>query len=232
MNRYPDNDRFSLEPSFELLYDGKRLMSESDLQLLRRLLSGEEVDQGSLSAVSSRFVTVLGVPALSNERGGVTPECMNAMSIFEIKAHLSREQLIHRWKSPSVAADSIVFNDGKILLIRRRKEPYKGYYALPGGILDDDETLEQCAVRELKEETGLDGEVVSLLDVFSDPKRDPRVRMISAIFVVRATGGSLKAGDDAMDAAFMDIGGIPPLAYDHDNAIAKFKASPYFRPPR
>ena len=229
MNLYRDNDRFSLEPSFDLMYDGKRLMSEAELLAVKRYLAGEDVAQSQLSAIDSRFRAVTGMPALAEGAHAVTSECRNAISIFEIKAHLSREQLVHRWKSPSVAADSIVFENGRVLVVRRKKDPYRDYFALPGGILDEDETLEECAVRELREETGLRGEVVGLLDVFSDPKRDPRVRMVSAVFVVRSTGGNLEAGDDASDAAFVAIGSLPHLAYDHDRAIREFRDSVYFK---
>ncbi len=231
MNKYPGNERFSLEPSFDLLYDGRMLISEKELRILKKHLDGQDADSSSLAAVDSRFKSVVGVPALGERKGTLTPECLNAISIFEIKAHLSREQLVHRWKSPSVAADSLVYLDGKILLIRRRKDPYKDYYALPGGILDEDETLEECAVRELYEETGLKGTVAGLLDVFSDPKRDPRVRMVSAIFVMGKVTGKLKAGDDAADALFVDIGSLPDLAYDHNRAVEEFRQSHFFRRP-
>lgn len=230
MNKYAENQRFSLEASFDLLYDGKKLLDENELMLLRDYQSSpDKAGKGSLSEIDERFTVVTGSSALSPE-GNLSPGCLNAMSIFDIKSHLSREQLVHRWKSPSVAADSIVMMDRKLLLIKRKKDPYKGYYALPGGILDDDETLEQCAVRELFEETGLRGEVVGLLDVFSDPKRDPRVRMLSAIFVVGNVTGNLTAGDDAIDAVFMRMDSLPSLAYDHDKAIEEFRASRFFKP--
>lgn len=231
MNKYAENQRFSLEANFDLLYDGTKLLDERDLALLKKYHSSpDDGGRAVLAGIDTRFREVTGSPALSPE-GALSTDCVNAMNIFEIKSHLSREQLVHRWKSPSVAADSIVFSQGKLLLIKRKKDPYKGYYALPGGILDDDETLEECAVRELFEETGLRGEVVGLLDVFSDPKRDPRVRMLSAIFVVGSISGELKAGDDAADAAFMDMDKLPSLAYDHDRAIEEFRASRFFTQP-
>ncbi len=228
MNKYPENDRYSLEPSFDLLYDGKLLLTAGEFSSLRSSGAGGGAGGSMLSSIDERSKSLLGVPAFTANPGVFTPEFAAALDIFEIKAQLSREQLVHRWKSPSVAADSIVYRDGSLLLVRRKKDPYKGYYALPGGILDDDETLEECAVRELFEETGLRGEVAGLLDIFSDPRRDPRVRMVSAIFVVQAVGGELRAGDDASDALFMDIGRLPDLAYDHNRAVEEFRNSRFF----
>lgn len=228
MNKYEENQRFSLEANFDLLYDGKKLLDEKELALLKNhRTTDSKGGRPALAEIDVRFRTLTGSSAVDGD-GSLSKSCLNAMSIFEIKSHLSREQLVHRWESPSVAADSIVVKDGKLLLIKRRKDPYKGYYALPGGILDPHETLEECAVRELFEETGLKGNVLGLLTVFSDPKRDPRVRMVSAIFVVGHISGELKAGDDASDASFIDIDRLPGLAYDHDTAIEKFRASRYF----
>lgn len=229
MNKYPDNDKFSLEPGFHLLYEGRPLMTEGELSLLKSYSQGAGTDAGLLADIDARFLEITGKGALDKDSSSLSPECRNAMAIFEIKAHLSREQLVHRWKSPSVAADSLVCSGGMVLLIRRKKDPYGGYYALPGGILDEDETLEECAVRELREETGLNGRVAGLLSVFSDPRRDPRVRMVSAIFVVDVVSGSIMAGDDAADAKYVAIDDLPPLAYDHDRAISEFRNSRFFK---
>lgn len=229
MNKYQDSERFSLDPKFDLLYDGRRLLSEDEMRELRKYAeAGGRAAEHVIFDIDARFRDVVGSPALGDSHT-LSSACLNALSIFEIKVRLSREQLIHRWNSPSVAADSIVLRNGKVLLVKRMKDPYKDYYALPGGILDDEETLEECALRELREETGIEGRVDGLLAILSDPARDPRVRMVSAVFVVDYVSGEPRGGDDAAEALFMDIDRLPALAYDHDRAMALFRSSGYFR---
>ena len=116
------------------------------------------------------------------------------------------------------ACDMILIEDGKVLLIRRGREPFIGEWAIPGGRIEDDETAEQCAIREMKEETGLDIEVETLVGLYSDPKRDPR-GIIAAAYLVRRIGGKLKAGDDASVAKWFSISGLPKLATDHEKML-------------
>ncbi len=116
------------------------------------------------------------------------------------------------------ACDMILIEDGKLLLVKRAKEPFKGEWALPGGRIEENETAEQCAVREMKEETGLDVEPVRLVGIYSDPDRDPR-GIIAASYIVRRTGGELKAGDDAGEAAWFPLDKLPPLATDHRKIV-------------
>jgi len=80
---------------------------------------------------------------------------------------------------PKVAVDVVLENKGKVLLVQRALEPFAGKWALPGGFVEEGETVEQAAVREVKEETGLDIELEGLLGVYSDPGRDPRGHIIS-----------------------------------------------------
>src|SRR5690606_25444502 len=82
--------------------------------------------------------------------------------------------------SPALTADCVVFDgEGRLLLIRRRNEPYAGRYALPGGFVEAGERVEAAALRELKEETGVAGEIERLIGVYSDPERDPRGHTVS-----------------------------------------------------
>ncbi len=90
-----------------------------------------------------------------------------------------------------LAVDAIVLCGDKIVLIRRKNEPYKDRLALPGGFVERDETVEQAVVRETKEETGLDTEIVRLIGVYSDPGRDPRGPTVSVCYQMRVKGGSL-----------------------------------------
>lgn len=116
------------------------------------------------------------------------------------------------------ACDMILIEDGKILLVRRGREPFKDEWAIPGGRIEDDETAEQCLKREMKEETGLEVEPIKLVGIYSDPKRDPR-GIIAAAYLVRRTGGELKAGDDAAETEWFELEALPPLCTDHGKII-------------
>jgi len=116
------------------------------------------------------------------------------------------------------ACDMVLVESGKVLLIRRGSEPFKGEWAVPGGRLEDNETAEECARREMREETGLDVEIVGLSGIYSDPGRDPR-GIIVAAYLVRRVGGTLKAGDDASEAAWFPLDAIPKLCTDHNRIV-------------
>lgn len=124
-------------------------------------------------------------------------------------------------KTPLLTVDCVVFDaSGALLLIERGHEPFKGCYALPGGFVDVGETVEQAALRELKEETGASGRVVRLIGVYSDPGRDPRRHTVSAAFVVEWDGGAVSGGDDAASAAFVSDWREKQLAFDHAKIVA------------
>jgi 8-oxo-dGTP diphosphatase len=116
----------------------------------------------------------------------------------------------------------------KVLLIRRGNEPYKDCWAFPGGFLNMDETLEECARRELKEETGLTatGEMVELKS-FSTVDRDPRGRTITVAYLIEMPLTEAKGADDAAEAQWFPLDALPPLAFDHDEimkvALAKIQ---------
>ena len=127
---------------------------------------------------------------------------------------------------PAVTVDVAIFRpfeaEYQILLIKRDHEPYRGDFALPGGFVEMDESLEQAAHRELFEETGIENIQLTQIQTFSDPDRDPRGRVISTCFgsVLKAEGEiNLQAGDDAADAAWFSLNGLPALAFDHQQII-------------
>jgi 8-oxo-dGTP diphosphatase len=113
----------------------------------------------------------------------------------------------------------ILAEGGKVLLIRRAREPFMGQWAIPGGRIEDNESAEECARREMKEETGLDVEIIRFTGIYSDPKRDPR-GIIAAAFLVKRIGGELEAGDDAGEAAWFGLSELPPLCADHARILA------------
>lgn len=125
------------------------------------------------------------------------------------------------YKIPSLTADCVVFDRiGRLLLIRRAKAPFKGSYALPGGFVDYGEPVEKAALRELKEETGVEGKIIKLVGVYSDPKRDPRGHTVSTAFLVRPRSTKVMGGDDASEAAFVADWRDVKLAFDHAKIVA------------
>jgi len=125
-------------------------------------------------------------------------------------------------RSPSLAVDIIIFLNNKLVLIRRGREPFKDFFALPGGFVEYGETVENAAIREAKEETGLEVTKLTLLGVYSKPDRDPRGHTVSIVFHGRGNG-TPKAGDDAKELFLFDINHIPNnLAFDHNRIIRDF----------
>ncbi len=125
----------------------------------------------------------------------------------------------------TVAADIIIqYDDGSIVLIKRGNDPFKNQWALPGGIMDEFETIEQTAVREAKEETGLDIKITQLVGVYSKPGRDPRGRTVSVLFAANIIVGILVADDDANDVMKTKNYLNMNLAFDHNEMVRDFLA--------
>ena len=137
-----------------------------------------------------------------------------------------RKEHCYEFPRPAVSVDIVVMRGdgemGEILLVQRGGEPYKGMWALPGGFVEADETLEQAAARELEEETGLRRARLEQLGAFSDPDRDPRGRTISFAFTVRVGPRAVvRAGDDADATRWFPVGKLPKLAFDHRKIIRR-----------
>ncbi len=125
-------------------------------------------------------------------------------------------------RSPSLAVDIIILFDRKLVLIKRGRDPFKESFAIPGGFVEYGETVENAAIRETKEETGLDVTKLSLFGVYSEPGRDPRGHTISIVFHGEGKGVP-KAGDDAKELYLFDLDKIPDnLAFDHNKIIQDF----------
>lgn len=118
-----------------------------------------------------------------------------------------------------VTVDAIISDNGKIVLVQRQNDPFKGMWALPGGFVDENETVRHACMREAKEETGLVVMPQDLIDVYSEPKRDPRGYVISVLFSCYVMKGELKAGDDAANTKWFPLKQLPPLAFDHGQMI-------------
>jgi len=124
-------------------------------------------------------------------------------------------------ETPVLAVDAIIQNGDSLVLVKRKNPPHG--WALPGGLVEVGETVEEAAVREIKEETGL--ELINYFQwhVFSEPQRDPRQHTVSVCFAGEGRG-ELTAGTDAGQAEYfpLKIDKLPPLAFDHKKIIKKF----------
>ncbi|MSR46896.1 MAG: NUDIX hydrolase [Planctomycetes bacterium] len=129
-----------------------------------------------------------------------------------------------RYDGPKVTVDSLIVRDDRLLLIERRFPPPG--WALPGGFVDKDETVEQAVCRETLEETGLVVTRLRQLHCYSDPRRDPRQHTAGVVFEVE-TRGEPTAGDDAGACRWFRFDRLPPLAFDHDAIVADFRARRY-----
>ena len=137
----------------------------------------------------------------------------------------------YKYPRPAVTADCIVITkeaEPKVLLIERGDEPFKGCWAFPGGFMNMDETTEQCAIRELEEETGLKVSKVYQIGAYSKVDRDPRGRTITVAYLAIIDASmAVKGQDDAAKAQWFPMSTLPELAFDHDeimwDAIKKYK---------
>tara|TARA_R110000796_G_scaffold252627_1_gene388959 strand:+ start:41673 stop:42362 length:690 start_codon:yes stop_codon:yes gene_type:complete len=149
---------------------------------------------------------------------------------------------VNRTQNIEVAVDAIVFGYSKeegvsILLIKRKYDPYKGAWAIPGGFVLDDESLEAAVARELQEETGVEINYLEQLYTFGKPDRDPRKRILSVAYfglVKSKQFEKLKASTDAADAAWFNYKKLPRLAFDHKEilkmAIERLRAKIVYQP--
>ncbi|MBP3763273.1 MAG: NUDIX hydrolase [Bacteroidales bacterium] len=144
---------------------------------------------------------------------------MNGQRADEAAATPVRRQYVYDYPHPAVTADCVVFClDGgvlQVLLIQRAHEPCQGMWAFPGGFMDIDETAEACAVRELKEETGLEVSDIRQVGAYSAVDRDPRERVVTIAFYALVPPSAVAGGDDAVAARWFPVHDLPPLAFDH-----------------
>ncbi|MGC8533448.1 MAG: NUDIX domain-containing protein [Candidatus Parvarchaeum sp.] len=124
------------------------------------------------------------------------------------------------YKSPSLAVDGVIIKDNQILLIKRKNDPYKEKWAIPGGFVEYGERTEDAVLREVKEETGLEAKIDKLVGVYSDPKRDPRKHVVSITYLLKDISGKENGGDDAKEARWWEVNKLPELAFDHKYIIS------------
>ena len=130
----------------------------------------------------------------------------------------------YKYPRPAVTADCVVITkeaEPKVLLIQRGADPYKGCWAFPGGFMNMDETTEQCAIRELEEETGLKVSTVRQIGAYSKVDRDPRGRTITVAYLAIIDKPAQVTGqDDATKAEWFPLSALPELAFDHADIMA------------
>ena len=129
----------------------------------------------------------------------------------------------YKYPRPAVTADCVVITkekEPKVLLIQRGHEPFKGQWAFPGGFMNMDETTEQCAVRELEEETGLKVSNIQQIGAYSKVDRDPRGRTVTVAYLaIIDKPEAVKGLDDAAKAQWFPISNLPKLAFDHEEIM-------------
>lgn len=129
-------------------------------------------------------------------------------------------------ETPKLMVDVVIpTEESRVVLIRRGSDPYRGRWALPGGFVEVGETVEQAALREAAEETGLAVELAGLVGVYSEPERDPRGHNVSVAFLARVLSGELSAATDAAEVALLDPDAVE-LAFDHRRIIADAVGEP------
>ena len=132
----------------------------------------------------------------------------------------------YEYPRPAVSADIAVFRKAgqnlEILLIRRKNPPFQGMWALPGGFMEINETLEETAARELEEETGLKNIDLKQFKTFSNVDRDPRTRVVTTVFygMVTMENSTAKGGDDAEKAEWFPLDKLPKVGFDHGKIIS------------
>lgn len=151
---------------------------------------------------------------------------------------MNENKYCYKYPHPSVTTDCVIFGfDGEklnVLLVKRGGEPFKGWWAFPGGFVRIDESAEDGALRELKEETQLSAGYVEQLHTYSSPDRDPRERVITIAYLALVKIADVKGGDDAAEAQWFPIDMIPHLAFDHDvilrDALTRLRERIHFHP--
>jgi 8-oxo-dGTP diphosphatase len=141
---------------------------------------------------------------------------------------MPKKPYCYEYPRPMVTVDVVIVTREerrRVLLIRRKSDPFQGKWALPGGFVNMDEDLEDAARRELMEETSVATGKLEQLATFGTPGRDPRGRTISVVFLaaIRPADAKATAGDDAAEAAWHPLGRLPELAFDHAEILALAK---------
>ena len=129
------------------------------------------------------------------------------------------------YRNPTPTVDVILERDSTILMVRRKKDPFKDYLSLPGGFVNEGETVEEAMKREAMEETSLEVHPIDILGVYSDPTRDPRKHIMTTVFIGIIISGEIRAGDDAASTEWIKLSDIEQqqVAFDHSQILRDYK---------
>ena len=213
-----DWEAVRLDFDLYLVLDGERI-GVRELEGLKKLLATGDLDLSASSVGLTSNQLLRKMEVLKGALGGLDYEALEEISQILEQKRVLVHGCVRGLKRPSVAVDMVVLKGDSVLLVRRGRAPYKGYYALPGGFVEYGERVEEAALRELREETGVEAKLVEQFGVYSDPSRDPRGHTISVAFLLEYKGGKPRGGDDAREARFFQLEKLPPLAFDHSTIL-------------
>lgn len=167
------------------------------------------------------FVKLMRFPALVDGRRVYEPKpFMGKVRYAGIGYGLNEDP--KRYINPAVAVNALITKDGRVLLVKRAKEPYKDLWSLPGGYLEYNETIEDGLRREICEETGLLVKPTNIIGIYSDPLRHPEKHVIAIAYEAVIEGGELKPGKEIDEIKFFGLNELPGLAFDHGKMIKDY----------
>jgi ADP-ribose pyrophosphatase YjhB (NUDIX family) len=156
----------------------------------------------------------------------IAPDFSYLIAVVESLLLLPPKYIHMSYRNPTPTVDAILQQGSSVLMVRRKKDPFMGRLALPGGFINEGETAEDAVRREVREEASLEIEPIDILGVYSDPKRDPRKHVMSVTFVCIMLDGREKAGDDAESVEWIELSDLEKLkdeiAFDHAQILADY----------
>lgn len=128
------------------------------------------------------------------------------------------------YRNPTPTVDVILERDSNVLMVKRKNDPFKDHLSLPGGFVNEGETIEDAMKREAVEETSLEVHPIDILGVYSDPKRDPRKHIMTVVFIGIIVGGRIRAGDDAASLEWIKLPNFErqQIAFDHAQILQDY----------
>lgn len=223
---------FEIDCEIRLRRDGEVIVDPQRAQFLKMIDDTGSLDQATegLGLSLGQAKTWLGlmgaatgstiVTFLPDGKVILTEAGRSLRAEFETRSAMAKSQVQNLWTKPWVTTDCIMVIEDQVVLVKRGREPFKGMYALPGGIVEYGESVEECVVREMEEETGLKAKVLDLVGVYSKGDRDPRGHFITLAFNLQPVGGTLRGGDDAAEACLFPLGDLPEMAADHAKILS------------